>query len=205
MDSDRSDERPQRSAPAGPCPCPAPAHSRACASAGSAGRPDIGSGDAPAAEGDDLIENRERVAHAPFAPPRDDLQRFIIGFDFFRLANLTQTPDQLVDDTAQVFLGVRINCAQCHHHPYEKWGQDDYWGLAAFFGRVGRKNLPQPGGFQNQQYQLVSIFSRSNGGVQNKRTGKVAPIKPLDGAPMDVPAGEDPRQKLVDWMVDAKK
>jgi hypothetical protein len=44
-----------------------------------------------------------------------------------------------VDDVAQVFLGMRINCAQCHHHPYEKWSQDDYWGLAAFFGRVGRK------------------------------------------------------------------
>src|SRR5690606_19827052 len=51
-----------------------------------------------------------------------------------------QNPEQFVDDTAQVFLGLRIACAQCHHHPYEKWSQDDYWGLAAFFGRVGRKN-----------------------------------------------------------------
>ena len=47
---------------------------------------------------------------------------------------------------AQVFLGLRMACAQCHHHPYEKWSQDDYWGLAAFFGRVGRKNVQIPGG-----------------------------------------------------------
>ncbi|HEV3446212.1 MAG TPA: DUF1549 domain-containing protein [Gemmataceae bacterium] len=115
-----------------------------------------------------------------------------------------QQPEQFVDDTAQVFLGLRMACAQCHHHPYEKWSQDDYWGLAAFFGRVGRKNIPQPGGFQNQQHQIVAIFSRSSGAVQNKRTGQTAPIKPLDGQPMQVAADEDPRQKLVDWMVDPR-
>src|SRR5262249_12071791 len=53
-----------------------------------------------------------------------------------------QTPEQFVDDVSQVFLGQRVACAQCHHHPYEKWGQDDYWGLAAFFGSVGRKPRP---------------------------------------------------------------
>src|SRR5262249_964285 len=46
-----------------------------------------------------------------------------------------KSPDQFVDDAAQLFLGVRLACAQCHHHPYEKWSQDDYWSLAAFFGR----------------------------------------------------------------------
>ena len=55
-----------------------------------------------------------------------------------------QTADQFVDNASQVFLGTRMQCAQCHHHPYEKWSQDDYWGLAAFFGRVNRKNLTTP-------------------------------------------------------------
>ena len=65
-----------------------------------------------------------------------------------------QTPEQFVDDTAQVFLGLRLACAQCHHHPYEKWSQDDYWGLAAFFGRVGRKNDRRSrASVQNQQNQ----------------------------------------------------
>ncbi|MBA4067899.1 MAG: S-layer protein, partial [Isosphaera sp.] len=48
-----------------------------------------------------------------------------------------KTAENFVDDVSQVFLGQRMACANCHHHPYEKWGQDDYWGLAAFFGRVG--------------------------------------------------------------------
>jgi hypothetical protein len=111
-----------------------------------------------------------------------------------------QDPQQFVDDTAQVFLGLRIACAQCHHHPYEKWSQDDYWGMAAFFGRVGRKNTAVLGGVANQQSARQVIFNRPTGGVQNKRTQQIAKIQPLDGAPMEVASDEDPRQKLVDWM-----
>ncbi len=109
-------------------------------------------------------------------------------------------PQEFVDDTAQVFLGLRIACAQCHHHPYEKWSQDDYWGLAAFFGRVGRKNVQVMGGFNNQQANIQVIYNLPNGSVTNKRTGQAAEIKPLDGAPMTINTEEDPRQKLVDWM-----
>src|SRR5262249_54591576 len=109
-----------------------------------------------------------------------------------------QNPQEFVDDTAQVFLGLRIACAQCHHHPYEKWSQDDYWGLAAFFGRVGRKNMQVPGGALNQQSQRQVIFNRPNGAVQNKRTGANAKIQPLDGEPMEVSSDDDPRPKLVD-------
>src|SRR5262245_4193209 len=71
-----------------------------------------------------------------------------------------QQPEQFVDDTAQVFLGLRLACAQCHHHPYEKWSQDDYWGLAAFFGRVDRKQYQVPGELNQQAQQLV-IKTRS--------------------------------------------
>ncbi len=116
-----------------------------------------------------------------------------------------QNPEQFVDDTAQVFLGLRIACANCHHHPYEKWGQDDYWSMAAFFARIGKKALPQPGSSPNQQNSnLQVIFTRSSGDVKNKRTGQTAKIKPLDGAPMEVSRDEDPRTKLIDWMIDAK-
>jgi hypothetical protein len=115
-----------------------------------------------------------------------------------------QSPEQFVDDVSQVFLGQRMACAQCHHHPYEKWSQDDYWGLAAFFGRVGRKNLEEAGGFANQQSTVQVIFTAPSGGVTNKRTGQPAVMAPLAGAPMKVEADDDPRQKLVDWMVDAK-
>ena len=40
---------------------------------------------------------------------------------------------------AQLFLGVRLNCAKCHHHPSEKWSQDDYYSMAAFFGSMKQK------------------------------------------------------------------
>jgi Protein of unknown function (DUF1553)/Protein of unknown function (DUF1549) len=113
-----------------------------------------------------------------------------------------QQPEQFVDDTAQVFLGLRIACAQCHHHPYEKWSQDDYWGLAAFFGRVAKKQLPVPGAQQQTNVQIV--YSKPDGTVNNKRTGKPAVVKPLDGDPMDIERGDDPRQRLVDWMADPK-
>src|SRR4029077_16450999 len=114
-----------------------------------------------------------------------------------------QNAEQFVDDTAQVFLGLRIACAQCHHHPYEKWSQDDYWGLAAFFGRVGRKNVVIPGE-QIQQSPHQIIFTQANGGVTNLRTGQPAKITPLDGAPLDIGPGLDPRQKLSDWMAESK-
>jgi len=114
-------------------------------------------------------------------------------------------PENFVDDTAQVFLGLRMACANCHHHPYEKWSQDDYWGLAAFFARVDRKNIPvMGGGLQNQQVQKTFVFTRAGRQVINKRTQKPAAIKPLDGEPMEIAADEDPRQKLVDWMTDPK-
>jgi hypothetical protein len=89
-------------------------------------------------------------------------------------------PEQFVDDTAQVFLGQRMACAQCHHHPYEKWSQDDYWGLAAYFGRIGRKTVMVPGS-ANQQAQRQTIYNRSSGNVQNKKTGQTAIMKPLEG------------------------
>jgi len=103
-----------------------------------------------------------------------------------------------------VFLGLRMACAQCHHHPYEKWSQDDYWGLAAFFGRVGRKNVVVPGEIQQQPMTRQVIVSRSSGSVTNKRTSQPAIMKALDGEPVIATSDEDPRQKLVDWLVDAR-
>jgi hypothetical protein len=111
-----------------------------------------------------------------------------------------QQPEQFVDDLSQVFLGQRLTCANCHHHPYEKWSQDDYWGLAAFFARLGRKQVPVPG----SQQQVQVLFTRAGGAVTNKRTNKPAVPTPLDGTPMEIDPADDPRQKLADWMTDPK-
>jgi hypothetical protein len=144
--------------------------------------------------------------------PYDEFVRSILGASGDERRNPTTvwykelvTPEQFVDDTAQVFLGLRMACANCHHHPYEKWSQDDYWGLAAFFGRLDRKKLAVPGQVrQGGQGQLNFVYNKSTGSVINKRTGKPAAIKPLDGEPIDVGPDDDPRQRLVDWMVDPK-
>jgi hypothetical protein len=115
-------------------------------------------------------------------------------------------PEQFVDDISQVFLGQRLACANCHHHPYEKWSQDDYWGLAGFYARVGRKEVRYPNTNPNTQENRVQvIYVRSVGNVTNKRTQKPAEPKPLDAAPMTALSGDDdPRQLLVDWMTSPK-
>jgi hypothetical protein len=98
-------------------------------------------------------------------------------------------------DCAQVFLGLRLQCARCHHHPYERWGQDDYYGLAGFFARLRSKPL----GDGNE----IAIFpDRVNTTDEvHPRTGQPLAPKLLDGPVLNVPAEGDPRQKLVDWMV----
>ncbi len=113
-----------------------------------------------------------------------------------------QKPEQFVDDTAQVFLGLRIACANCHHHPYEKWSQDDYWGMASFFARVSKKVIQVP--TTTQQINRMIVYTRSDGNVINKRTNKVAATRALDGPDMNIPADEDPREALVNWMTDPK-
>jgi hypothetical protein len=99
---------------------------------------------------------------------------------------------QPVADTAQVFLGLRLQCAKCHHHPYERWSQDDYYGLAGFFTRLGRKGFGEPPPYYASRTPTV--------GEVNPRTGKPLVPKVLDGPVLDVPPEQDPRQRLVDWM-----
>jgi hypothetical protein len=99
---------------------------------------------------------------------------------------------QPVADTAQVFLGLRLQCAKCHHHPYERWSQDDYYGLAGFWSRLGRKGLGEPPPYYSSRTRTTSEV--------NPRTGKPIEPKLLDGPVLQIPAEEDPRHKLVDWM-----
>jgi hypothetical protein len=115
------------------------------------------------------------------------------------------TPEQFADDVSQVFLGQRLACANCHHHPYERWSQDDYWGLAAFFARVGKKAVPVPGQpMNNRQGASQVVYTRATGSVTNKRTNKPAAMKLLDGNPMEVSAEDDPRVRFAAWLTDSK-
>ena len=99
---------------------------------------------------------------------------------------------QVTADVAQVFLGTRLQCAKCHHHPYERWGQADYYGLSGFFTRLGRKSFGQPPPY----YASATPTS----GEKDPTTGKTPEPKFLDGAIGKFSADEDPRHALVDWM-----
>lgn len=109
--------------------------------------------------------------------------------------------EEQVEDTAQLFLGLRIQCARCHHHPFEKWSQDDYYGMAAFYGRVGKKAIPNVAGTMRDK----RVFH--NEGVataSNPRTGKALKPAGLGTPPYEIAADSDPRVKLADWMADPK-
>lgn len=101
------------------------------------------------------------------------------------------------ETTTQLFLGVRIGCAKCHHHPFEKWSQDDYYGMAAFFTRLGTKNSQEFGIFGRE----TVIFIRSAGEATHPRKRTVVKPVPLDGdtkVSWDDPF--DRRKKLADWL-----
>ena len=99
---------------------------------------------------------------------------------------------QVTADTAQVFLGQRLQCAKCHHHPYERWSQDDYYGLAGFFTRLGRKSFGEPPPYFTSPNVTIS--------ETNPITGKPIEPKYLDGLVTKFSPEEDPRHALVDWM-----
>jgi hypothetical protein len=112
-----------------------------------------------------------------------------------------KAPDAFVDDSAQVFLGMRLQCAKCHHHPFEKWSQDDYYGFAAFFARIGRK--PSLSARRRGRDDEV-IFTARSGSVAHPKTNKVMTPRGLGGDVVAVGPEADPRQKLVDWMAEPK-
>ncbi len=102
---------------------------------------------------------------------------------------------QQVEDTAQLFLGLRIQCARCHHHPFEKWSQDDYYHFQAFFSRVGRK----PG---NQANEERIYHKRGTAKAKNPRSGEQLSPAGLGDEALELDPSSDPRQALVAWMTD---
>ncbi|HVX12498.1 MAG TPA: DUF1549 domain-containing protein [Pirellulales bacterium] len=110
--------------------------------------------------------------------------------NYFRTA--TDTND-CTETTSQLFLGIRIQCAKCHNHPFERWTQDNYYGIGAFFNRVQRKQSARP-------EELVVWIARG-GEVTQPRTGKqMKPWLPLSGD-AELPGETDRRQALVEWLV----
>ena len=107
-------------------------------------------------------------------------------------------PDEIVTMASQLFLGIRLDCAKCHQHPFEVYGQHDFYSFAAFFSRVGFKGTglspPISGGEE-------TVLVKSSGDVKHPLTGKALTPKILRGSEVPISEGDDPREKLVDWMV----
>lgn len=95
------------------------------------------------------------------------------------------------ENVAQVFMGIRTQCAQCHNHPFDRWTMDDYYGFAAFFSQIGRK--------QAEDYRETIVFNRFGGEVNHPLGGRKMDPKFLGGVTPET-AGKDRREVLADWL-----
>lgn len=132
--------------------------------------------------------------------PYDEMVRELLAATGTVIANppvawykRVKDPKQQLEDVAQLFLGVRMQCAQCHHHPFERWSQDDYYSMAAFFSQVGRKPTATRG-------EDMIFHKRGQAGYANAKTGVVQRPTPLGSASVAISPDEDPRLRLADWM-----
>ena len=134
--------------------------------------------------------------------PYDQLVRELLAATGTVIANpavawykRVKEPKQQMEDVAQLFLGVRMQCAQCHHHPFERWSQDDYYGLSAFFTRVGRK----PTGIQGED---LIFHQRGKAEAKNVKTGQMVTPVALGQDVGVIAPDEDPRLRLSKWLSD---
>jgi Protein of unknown function (DUF1553)/Protein of unknown function (DUF1549) len=109
-------------------------------------------------------------------------------------------PSELTTMFSQLFLGVRMECAKCHHHPNEKWSQDDFYQFAAFFGTVKHKGagLSPPISAGNETFYFAP-----GGTVKHPLTDEVMKPRPPEG-PVIENANTDPRRALVAWLTEEK-
>jgi hypothetical protein len=113
--------------------------------------------------------------------------------NYFKIA--TKAED-LAETTAQVFLGVRMQCCRCHHHPFEVYSQADYYGMAAFFTRVGTKASADFGAFGRDSIVMI----KNSGSIKHPRTRKTMQPTPLLGKPVALDDVRDFRRPLADWL-----
>ena len=103
--------------------------------------------------------------------------------NFYQITNETLP---LTENVAQVFMGIRVQCAQCHNHPFDRWTQNDYYSFAAFFAQIGRK--------QGEDYRETIVFNSGGGEVNHPVGGRVMPPKFLGGEVPDVARQGPPRR-----------
>lgn len=107
--------------------------------------------------------------------------------NFYRLGG---TPEEHAENFAQFFMGIRVQCAHCHNHPFERWTQTDYYRMAGIFARVQRREVP--GG------ELV--LTKSQGDIAHPKTGAPLRPAPFDGPPMPEGTTQDRRRYFAEWL-----
>ena len=131
---------------------------------------------------------RERIAVEGYKPP----SRHFLPY------NQIGTPNEAMAEEVRVFMGRRLDCAQCHNHPYENWSQDQFWGMAAFFSRMfrmGQVVVDHPAnmdlGTKDVDASMALLHPRTK-----------AEVKPalLDNSPLNLTPGGNPRKELARWM-----
>ena len=120
----------------------------------------------------------------------------------FRNGNTTffrdrREPEELTTITSQLFLGIRLECAKCHQHPFESYSQADYFSFAAYFTKIGRKGTGISAPISGSE---EFIFTGTSGQVTHPLTGEVLPPRPLFGSAPAIAEGSDPRVSLAAWI-----
>lgn len=113
--------------------------------------------------------------------------------NFYRIA---RSADDAAEMASQLFLGVRLQCAKCHTHPYERWTQDDYFSQSAFFARVNRKAVKKP----KMQEPSEEVVVEPKGEATNTRSGAVVPPRYLTGETAKLEGQDDRRRPFADWL-----
>ncbi|HEY1191009.1 MAG TPA: DUF1549 domain-containing protein, partial [Gemmata sp.] len=122
-----------------------------------------------------------------------------------------RSADAVMENTTQLFLAVRFNCNKCHDHPFERWTQDQYYGLAAYFAQVGRTEDPK---YKGQKIggtavegakPLVEIIADLKGGeIKHERTGETAKPKFPYPVSADPAPGDARRVEVAKWITSAQ-
>ena len=123
---------------------------------------------------------------------------------------ILRTPEDIMENTTHLFLATRFNCNKCHDHPFERWTQDQYYEMAAYFAQVELKKAPEAGDKQigktaveagKPLFELIS--DKKGGDIKHERTGAVTPPAFPYSARHDVAKEASRREQLAAWMTSA--
>jgi hypothetical protein len=131
---------------------------------------------------------RERISVEGYKPP----SRHFLPY------NQVGTPNEAMAEEVRVFMGRRLDCAQCHNHPYENWSQDQFWGMAAFFSRMfrmGQVVVDHPADMDLGTKDVDASMA-----LLHPRTKAVVQPALLDNSPLKLTPGGNPRKELARWM-----